>query len=403
MTFCFNEMSRVYMMINIKQWFHFVTIDPVNLSVKGKLLSVIACFGTIFLVAWVTRFFSSSMVSPIIVASMGASAVILFIIPNSPLAQPWPLVGGQLVSALAGMFSAQIIPDTVLASACAVAGSVLVMLLLRCLHPPGAATALTPVMAGDPITSLGYGFVLMPVGLNVVIMLLLAIAFNRWLLGYNYPVYSQHPTSKKIRQGPVVEQQLTGFLEQDMEQALENMNAFMDVTAADLSKLFTDVQMQHFKRSQGNITCKDIMVRNIISVEYGTEVEDAWQIMQGQQLKAIPVIDRAKRVIGIITRNDFFKFINVAVNETFQDKFRAFIRRTPDVSTSKPESVGHIMTSTVIVLPESTHIGELVPLMADQGYRQIPIVNNEKRLVGMVYQANLIAALYNERHNKARI
>jgi CBS domain-containing membrane protein len=396
-------MSRADMMINVKQWFHFVTIDPVNLSVKGKLLSVIACFGTIFLVAWLTRFFSSSMVSPIIVASMGASAVILFIIPNSPLAQPWPLVGGQLVSALAGMFCAQIIPDTVLASACAVAGSVLVMLLLRCLHPPGAATALTPVMAGDPITSLGYGFVLMPVGLNVVIMLILAIAFNRWLLGYNYPVYSQHPTSKKIRQGPVVEQQLTGFLEQDMEQALENMNAFMDVTAADLSKLFTDVQMQRFKRSQGNITCKDIMDRNIMSVEYGTEVEDAWQIMQRQQLKAIPVIDRAKRVIGIITRNDFFKYINVVVNETFQDKFRAFIRRTPDVSTSKPESVGHIMTSTVIVLSESTHIGELVPLMADQGYRQIPIVNNEKRLVGMVYQANLIAALYNERHNNARI
>ncbi|WP_304896823.1 HPP family protein [Methylicorpusculum sp.] len=397
-------MSRVEMMINVKQWFHFVTIDPVNLSIKGKLLSIIACFGTILLVSWVTRYFSPSSVSPIIVASMGASAVILFIIPNSPLAQPWPLVGGQLVSALAGMCSAQIIPDTVLASACAVAGSVLLMLLLRCLHPPGAATALTPVMAGDSITSLGYGFVLMPVGLNVVIMLILAIAFNRWLLGHSYPVHSQHLISKKVRLNPiVVEQQRTGFSEQDMEQALENMDAFMDVTAADLSKLFTDVQMQRFKRFQGNITCKDIMVRNIVSVEYGTEVEYAWQIMRGQQIKAIPVVDRAKRVIGIITRNDFFKFINVAVNETFQDKFRAFIRRTPDVSTSKPESVGHIMTSTVSVLPENTHIAELVPLMANQGYRQIPIVNNEKRLVGMVYQANLIAALYNESHNNARI
>jgi CBS domain-containing membrane protein len=278
------------------------------------------------------------------------------------------------------------------------------MLLLRCLHPPGAATALTPVMAGDPITSLGYGFVLMPVGLNVVIMLILAIAFNRWLLGHSYPVHSQLLATKKVRLNQiVVEQQRTGFSEQDMEQALDNMNAFMDVTAVDLSKLFTDVQMQRFKRYQGNITCKDIMVRNIVSVEYGTEVEDAWQIMQGQQIKAIPVVDRAKRVIGIITRNDFFKFINVGINETFQEKFRAFIRRTPDVSTSKPESVGHIMTSTVSILPESTHIAELVPLMANQGYRQIPIVNNEKRLVGMVYQANLIAALYNESHNNARI
>ena len=64
------------------------------------------------------------------------------------------------------------------------------MLLFRCLHPPGAATALTPIMAGDPITSLGYGFVLMPVGLNVAIMLVMAIAINRWVLRYEYPTSS---------------------------------------------------------------------------------------------------------------------------------------------------------------------------------------------------------------------
>ena len=141
------------------------------------------------------------------------------------------------------------------------------------------------------------------------------------------------------------------------------------------------------------------MVKNILTVEYGTEVEEAWKIMHSEKLKAMPVIDRARRVIGIITWNDFFKFINVGTNETFQEKFRAFIRRTPNVSADKPESVGHIMTSSVSVLLESTHIADLIPLMSNQGYRQIPIVNSENRLVGMVYQANLIAALYNESHD----
>ena len=118
--------------------------------------------------------------------------------------------------------------------------------------------------------------------------------------------------------------------------------------------------------------------------------------MHNEKLKAMPVVDKARRVIGIITWNDFFKFINVGANETFPKKFRAFIRRTPDVTTDKPESVGHIMTISVSVLPENTHIADLIPLMSNQGHRQIPIVNNENRLVGMVYQANLIAALYNE-------
>jgi len=275
----------------------------------------------------------------------------------------------------------------------------LVMLLFRCLHPPGAATALIPIMAGDPITSLGYGFVLMPVGLNVFIMLIMAIAINRLVLRYEYPTVSHLADKKNIKTTPSSynASQRIGISEQDLEQALGNRDVFMDVSTGDLSKLLADAQMQSFKRYRGNITCADIMVKNILTVEYGTEVQEAWKIMHSGKLKAMPVIDRARRVIGIITWNDFFKFINVSVNETFQEKFRAFIRRTPNVSTDKPESIGHIMTTSVSVLPESAHISDLIPLMSNQGYRQIPIVNNENRLVGMVYQANLIAALYNER------
>lgn len=385
--------------MNIKPFFRFITIDPINLSLKGKLISVVSCFSVILLTAWITQQFSSNTVYPIIVASMGASAVILFIMPTSPLAQPWPLVGGQLVSAVIGVVCAQVFTHTVFASACAVGGSVLVMLVFRCLHPPGAATALTPIMAGAA-TTLGYDFVLLPVLLNVAIMLLMAIVINRWLLRYDYPTVAHQVKDKKHQYNTFIQpSQRVGISEQDLEQALGNRDMFMDISTGDLSKLLTDAQLQSFKRFRGNITCADIMVKNILSVEYGTEVEEAWNIMHSGKLKSMPVIDRARRVIGIITWNDFFKFINVSVNGTFQEKFRGFIRRTPEVSSSKPESVGHIMTSSVSVLPETAHIAALIPLMSNQGYRQIPIVNNEDRLVGMVYQANLIAALYNEQSN----
>jgi len=377
-------------MINISQLVRFITVDPVNLSLKGKLLSVISSFSSILIMALVTQQLSIGTAYPIIVASMGASAVILFIIPNSPLAQPWSFFGGQLISAIIGVACAQWFTDIALASACAVGGSIFAMLLLRCLHPPGAATAMAPILSGDPISSLGYGFVLMPVGINVLIMLVMAIFINRWLLRHDYPIVSGN---KNILVKPA---QQTGISDQDLKLALENMDMFMDVSAGDLRKLLTDAEARSFKRFKGNITCADIMVRDVPVVEYGTEVEEAWKIMHQQKLKAMPVIDRARRVIGIITWNDFFKFINLSAYESFQDRFRAFIRRTPDVSTDKPESVGHMMTTSVTVLPESAHIADLISLMSTQGYRQIPIVNSENRLVGMVYQANLIAALYDE-------
>lgn len=377
-------------MMNIRQFIRFITVDPVNLSLKGKILSVVSSFSAILIMALVTQKLSIGAAYPIIVASMGASAVILFVIPNSPLAQPWSFFGGQLISAIIGVACAQWFTDIALASACAVGGSIFAMLLLRCLHPPGAATAITPILASDPFNSVSYGFVLMPVGLNVLVMLAMAIVINRWLLRHDYPIVSGNKNTA------VKPAQQTGISDQDLKQALENMDMFMDVSAGDLRKLLTDAEARSFKRFKGNITCADIMVRDVPAVEYGTEVEEAWKIMHKQKLKAMPVIDRARRVIGIITWNDFFKFINLSAYESFQDRFRAFIRRTPNVSTDKPESVGHMMTTSVNVLPESAHIADLISLMSTQGYRQIPIVNRENRLVGMVYQANLIAALYDE-------
>ena len=374
----------------------YLTIDPVNLSLKFKLLSLIACFCSIFFIALITKIVSPWPGYPMIVASMGASAIILFFIPSSPLAQPWPFVGGQLISAIVGMACALNISETSTAAATAVGGSIFLMLIMRCLHPPAAATSLTPIMAGASLTSLGYSFVIVPVAINVLTMLFLAITINRWVMKRNYP--SALPIKKEINQrhNIVKPSHQIGFSEQDLDLALEKNDVFIDMTHSALSKLLTQVEMNTFQRIKGDISCADIMIKDVIAVEFGTEVEQAWEIMRSNKLKAMPVVDNARRVIGIITWNDFFKCIDLDAYDSFQNKFRNFIRRTANVTASKPEAVGLIMTTSVICLPDTTHIVDLIPLMSSHGIRQIPIINSEQRLTGMVYQANLIAALYNE-------
>jgi CBS domain-containing membrane protein len=382
--------------MKISNIFKYFSIDPVNLSIKAKLLSLLACFCTIFFIALITKIVSPWPGYPMIVASMGASAIILFFIPSSPLAQPWPFVGGQLISAVVGMACALNIAETSTAAATAVGGSIFLMLIMRCLHPPAAATSLTPIMAGESLTSLGYSFIIVPVAINVLTMLCLAIIINRWVMKRNYP----SPLSiKKVvnqRHRIIEPSHQVGFTEQDLSLALEKNDVFIDMTHAALSKLLTQVEMNTFQRIRGTISCADIMIRDVISVEFGTEVEQAWEIMRKNKLKAMPVLDSAQRVIGIVTWNDFFKCIDLNAYDSFQNKFRNFIRRTARVTASKPEAIGLIMTTSVVTLPGSTHITDLIPLMSSKGIRQIPITNSENRLSGMVYQANLIAALYNE-------
>lgn len=374
----------------------YIAVDPVNLSLKAKLLSLLACFFSIFIVALITKTIAPNDSYPMIVASMGASAIILFFIPSSPVAQPWPFVGGQITSAIVGITCALNIAETSTAAATAVGSSIFLMLIMRCLHPPAAATSLSPIMAGASITSLGYSFVIIPVAVNVFSLLILAIIINRWVMERNYPSPLEHEKSRQQRHTVTEPSHSIGFLEQDFNLAIENSDVFVNMTHAELSVLLSQVEQNAFKRIKGHLSCADIMTKDVITVEYGTEIEHAWELMQQHQLKAIPVINDARRVIGIITWNDFFKCIDLNVYDSFQDKFRHFIRRTAKVTASKPEAVGLIMTASAITLTETAHIAELIPLMSIHGHRQIPIVNSEQRLTGMVFQANLIASLYNE-------
>jgi len=387
--------------MNPFHFFKYLLVDPVNLSIKFKLISLLACFCSIFFIALITKIVSPWPGYPMIVASMGASAIILFFIPGSPLAQPWPFVGGQLISAVVGVFCALNINETSTAAATAVGASVFLMLVLRCLHPPAAATSLTPIMAGTSLTSLGYSFVIVPVAINVITMLFLAIVINRYVMKRNYP--SALTIQEEVNQRHAITEpsHQVGFSEQDLSLALDNSDVFIDMTHTELGQLLTQVEMNTFQRIKGTILCSDIMIKDVIAVEFGTEVEEAWRLMRTHKLKAMPVIDNARRVIGIITWNDFFKCMDLNAYDSFQEKFRCFIRRTADVTATKPEAVGLIMTPAVVSLPDTTHIADLIPLMSLKGIRQIPIIDSERRLTGMVYQANLIAALYNEQlaHN----
>lgn len=132
-----------------------------------------------------------------IIASMGSSAVLLFAVPHGPLSQPWSVFGGHLVSAIVGVTCVKLIPSPMLAAAIAVALAIGAMHYLRCIHPPGGATALGAVLGGDVVHQLGYQFVITPVMLNAITILLLAFLFNAPFAWRRYPAaWSEDPGAK---------------------------------------------------------------------------------------------------------------------------------------------------------------------------------------------------------------
>ncbi|SFV58218.1 Membrane protein, HPP family [hydrothermal vent metagenome] len=125
-----------------------------------------------------------------LIGSFGASAVLLFAVSSSPLAQPRNVLGGFIISALIGVTSYKLFShDLWLASAVAVSTSIAVMQLLQVLHPPGGATALIAVIGSEDIHNLGYSYAFIPVGVGASILLSIAVIINNIPKNRSYPSY----------------------------------------------------------------------------------------------------------------------------------------------------------------------------------------------------------------------
>nr|WP_243360868.1 HPP family protein [Fundidesulfovibrio terrae] len=126
----------------------------------------------------------------LLIGSFAASCVLLYGAPRSPLAQPRNLLGGHVISALAGVAIRLLVPGPVwLAGALAVATAIAVMHITRTLHPPGGATAFIAVTGGPKIVALGYAYALVPAGLGALILLVVAVMVNNLAKGRRYPEY----------------------------------------------------------------------------------------------------------------------------------------------------------------------------------------------------------------------
>jgi len=337
-----------------------------------------------------------------LIAPMGASAVLLFAVPSSPLAQPWSIIGGNLVAALVGVTCGKLIGEPALAAALAIALAIGCMFALRCIHPPSGAVALTAVLGGPAVHAMGYGFVLSPVLLNSFLLLAMALFFNN-ATRRRYPHAQQSEHRNNVRQThDVAPSARLGFTHDDLDAVLRRYNQVLDISRDDLEEILRQTEMEAYRRRFGETVCADIMSGDVVAVEFSTELAEAWRQMRAHRLQALPVVDRARRVIGIVTKTDFLQHAGTHDYEKLGDKVRSLLRRTPHTHSIKPEVVGQIMSKSVKTASVRLPIVQLVPLMADEGVHQIPVVDDERRLVGMVTQSDMVAALYVNNLSRAR-
>lgn len=211
-----------------------------NTGHKEKWVSTIGGLLGILAVVIISRQFVGVNDAAWVVASMGATAVLLFAVPHGALSQPWPVVGGQTVAAVIGVACAKWIPDIWFSAAAAVALAIGAMYYLRCIHPPGGATALTAVVGGPGVHELGYQYVLTPVLINTLTIVAIAVVFNLLFPWRRYPaaLAARGENQKTVSEAKMPEHESDRVTRGDLQAALKAMNRVIDISEYDLEEIY---------------------------------------------------------------------------------------------------------------------------------------------------------------------
>ncbi len=320
----------------------------------------------ILVAAVVSRWIGAELsTTPWLAAPLGASAVLVFAVPSSPLAQPWSVIGGNTASALVGVACARWIGDVPVAAALAVSLAIAMMFVLRCLHPPGGATALLAVLTHATTP----GFAALPILLNSVLLVGVGIFFNT-ATGRRYPRAQAARSAAPLPAG-------SRFTAADLDAALAHYNQVLDVSRADLETLLHQAEAAAYKRNLGELTCRDIMSPDPVVVHRTTTIAQARELMRSHRVKALPVIDATQRVIGIVTRANFQPTDAVL-----------------SLAEQQAQSVGGVMTRRVRVASADSAVLALLPLFSESGHHHLPIIDTQARLAGVITQSDLVRALH---------
>jgi len=298
---------------------------------------------------------------PWIVAPIGASAVLLFAVPASPMAQPWPIIGGNALSALVGFAVGEALGHGAIACGIGVGLAIGVMSVTRSLHPPGGAAALTGVLGSALVSDAGWWFPLAPVALDAVVLVAIGWAFHRFS-GHPYP----HPKApEQATQDPLPTVRV-GVRDEDLDAVLARVGETFDVDREDLRLLLSQLELQILSRRHPDLTCGEIMSRDVISVPRGADSAVARKLLLDSGVRLLPVLDDAERPVG-----------GVGLREL-----------------ARPAAtVEAVMTAPLTVTPAEPAMMLIGPLSDGHRHAAMVVDPDSGAIRGLVTQADLLAAL----------
>jgi len=324
-----------------------------------------------------------------LIAPFGASAVLIFAVPNSPLAQPWSVIVGNTSAAMIGIAVHLSVTDPTLRVMLAVGAAVVLMILLRAVHPPAGAVAMTAAASPELAQQLGLGFALSPVAIGSVCLVLTGIAYAA-VTGRRYPFRQFEGDGPSATADPPPLERL-GLTEAELTDILQRYRQSLNLGIEDLARLIGAAELQAASHRTDPLAAADIMSSHLVTVHPDTPVAEIADLFRRHGFTTLPVVQDGDKFLGVIFQ---LHLIRRAREDALRLErgFGAAMARMLDRDRTAPVRAADIMSVAGPRATPDTPVGALLPLLAEGDCDAVPVLSRG-RIVGIVTQTDLIAAL----------
>lgn len=328
--------------------------------------------------------------SLLLIAPLGATAMLAFAVPSSPLAQPWAALVGNTVAALVGVTVVMVVADPWLALGLSVTLAMIAMMMLRATHPPAAGIALGTVLTADAVREAGFSYAFSPVMLDTALLLSLAVIFNH-LTGRVYPF--RQPVEHAPR--PLGDTGLRPVVDSaDLTAILQRLRLDANIGAGDLARLIDAAHHQAAEHLFDGVRTAQIMSRNLVTAYPRMPVSQIAALFRHHKVRTLPVVGFDGVFQGLVSEADLIRTLHSPDAKTDAGMLSRLLRASRDVAEPVAADV---MQRTVGTVTEVTPLGVLIDLLAEGAQQAVPVLD-EGRLVGLVSRSDLIAALAKAHH-----
>jgi CBS domain-containing membrane protein len=181
--------------------------------------------------------------------------------------------------------------------------------------------------------------------------------------------------------------------DKDAYEAMKGIPGYLDITPGDFRELYKFAYNHALSRITRSIKARDIMTRDVISVEKDVSLRRVAELMARNAISGIPVVKKDKKVVGIISEKDFLSRMGGKRPKSIMGVIAECLKGKGCVALSvREQNARDIMTSPAITVSEETAVDEIAGIFTEKNINRVPVINPDGVLTGIVSRADIVRA-----------